>query len=167
MNKKYRLKKEVLNYSSGDIIPSGEIFEQIGDTRRYESKNGWQMSSEAVRLTDWFELINERIEVGKIEYAVTFSGHAIEVYTDNPIPIKKFPLIRDAIEKVLNDEKEFEFRYEYRVYDKPMYTKEQLELAFWSGRQAAPVAGFATGFDSSAFKFKTFHEYLDWINLRQ
>ena len=55
--KQYRLLRDILNYSTGSVVPKGEIFEQTFNGLYY-SNNGWMMSKEAVEKKDWFEEVN-------------------------------------------------------------------------------------------------------------
>ena len=47
--------KEILNASTGCIIPVGEEFKQYNDTKIYVSKNGWEMSKSSVENEAWFK----------------------------------------------------------------------------------------------------------------
>ena len=58
--KKYKLLREVLNATTGHIIPVGEIFKQYKDTRKYYSSNGWLMSEDSCLKKDWFEEVVDK-----------------------------------------------------------------------------------------------------------
>jgi len=73
---KYKLKKEVLNFSTGHIVPVGEIFIQLDGTRKYQSVNGWQMSEAACLNKDWFEeLVTEPSIVPETKYMNTIEAY--------------------------------------------------------------------------------------------
>lgn len=126
--KKFRLKKEILNYSSGFIIPTGEEFELLPGTNKYQSKNGWMMSKDAIQLKDWFEVVEpvEQVQDEKIivqdvrtcEFGIELEEHTFLaarstlVRSNLPIPSDKWGIIKEATQSIVNNE--------------PLYTKEDL-----------------------------------------
>lgn len=111
MSKKlYRLKKEILNYSTGHVIPIGESFEIDDDTNQCQNKNGWVMSRGALENADFFEEVisepkKKRIEVVIKDSSFTDMGIYVE-FKRTIAPREKYPAIKAAIETVLNDKSE-------------------------------------------------------------
>lgn len=116
MSVKYKLLRDVLNFSSGHVIAAGEEFEKEKSGKNwYESKNGWRMSYGAISNTDWFEELKEpsaEVEILR-EYGSDMRHHVSDKGFYHPytlrsyqreIPKEKLPLIKQAIEQVLNNE---------------------------------------------------------------
>jgi len=110
--KKYRLLKEVLNITTGHVVPVGEIFEQLPGTRKYVSKNGWYMAEAACLQKDWFEEVlpvsepvPEKIEV-KFSFATKQEGkfgYDYHLFSTHEIPFNKFLPMGELVESALND----------------------------------------------------------------
>lgn len=163
MSKKYRLLKDLPDAKSGTIFE----LDKEGDSYDYTATTGefcWYRRHFIENNPDWFELINERIEVGKIEYAVTFYGHVIEVYTDKPTPKEKFPLIKQAIEAIINnDNLTMDFTGSFDYLKEKKYTQEQLEAAFHSGR--GRYVNHRNG--ETKYDYQTFQDYFKELQQNQ
>lgn len=82
--KKYHLLKDMINWSTGHVIPKGEEFIQLQGTRKYQSLNGWQMSESACLNKEWFKEVlpeqpkqqEERIEINgnRVHYELGENG---------------------------------------------------------------------------------------------
>jgi hypothetical protein len=115
-SKRYRLRKDVLNYSTGHVISEGEIFEKIEVTKMYISKSGWRMSEGAILKEDWFEEINDRILVTSVGYNSN-KEKGKDIITIETLPHNwggydhDFPTteIWKKVEQVLNDEQPHPF----------------------------------------------------------
>jgi len=156
--KRYRLKKDVLNYSTGQIISSGEVFSNIEGTRKYISQSGWYMSEAACLRKDWFEEVEEIKEPERIEVTVKEANYGLSVEFSKQVPEVHFPAIKESLEKVLNDSPVFcngvkdEYNGE-RLFPESYIDKARRE-AFEAARLTHPVVGV---------KFATYEEYINSI----
>lgn len=102
--KVYRLLKDTINQIG--IIPAGMELEENGQLY-CDKKSGISFHKELVEgNTGWFELVTtKRIEVKEIiRISKGYNGfNAVKITTNAGISIDKLPLIKQAIESVLND----------------------------------------------------------------
>lgn len=92
---------------SEEAEPNYYAFPYIGKTK--DPKSGWMGNGYMVHKNaiedhpDFFELINERIEVKYIESFMTEGpGRDFRFYTNGDVPKEKLPLIKQAIEDAIN-----------------------------------------------------------------
>lgn len=104
MSKKYKLLKDLPN------AISGEIYSQTDDCKNYinlNAMNTWDVCYPAEYVEQnpsWFEEVKEeRIEVQHFEpHRRNSSPNWYEIIVSKPIPEEKYSLIKEAIEKILN-----------------------------------------------------------------
>lgn len=103
MSKKYKILKEISHPTF--TVPIGSIFEKKGDgiDNAYVF-NGWMVfhPSDVEGNKEWFEEVIDRIEV--VDIYATAEGDRLRVLFNKEIRHEKIKAIKQAIEKVLNDE---------------------------------------------------------------
>jgi len=123
--KRYRSIKELFNWTTGHIVPIGELFEQIPNTQKYYNKKGWFVSEDACLNKDYFEEVLPVSEPAKGRVTVSIGACAENnktsyntvFQTNIPITSELSPKVQSAIEKVLNNDTVVE--------DKPYFTLAQ------------------------------------------
>lgn len=180
----YRLLKEVLNFSTGFVIPIGELFEPQYGTNKFISKNGWQISKEVIENTDWFAKEEppkpEIIKVMEFYHEAHMArGHEYVFTTTLPIPKSKFPELKKAIEFCFNNEatdiKIGDYTFKFQAVDTgKTYSQSEVDnirqLAFYAGRCISDKKIGRTEYDDGDWtfvylkKYKTFQDYINSLN---
>lgn len=180
--KRYRLLKDLPDGSKvGDIYEKGESFywntrihneaTAIDEGHRWDT---WQVEGNP----SWFELIpeetkKERIEVKHVFYKEKIDGkygNVLKVYFPYEVEYEKeenrpkFQLIKQAIESILNNDKEELLPIDEHLgidrngYEtKKEFTRYQLEQAFEAGRERI---GLAWNAPIKNWQYETFNDYM-------
>lgn len=103
MSKKYRLLKDLPDYKAGSLIKFNDEtgyyqFEEECD----DGVKGQWPPRYVDNNPDWFELINERIEVISVRFCILPNENSVEINFDKKIKVSQFPLIKQAIENAIN-----------------------------------------------------------------
>lgn len=186
MSKKYRLLKDLPYIKSGVEYVSADGFNGVYDRCSYvPNKMGMMHERFAIHIDwiennpEWFEEIKEeqpksnkdRIEVnGFYESGGFLSNVSGESHTDYrfntmyPIPKEKFPLIKQAIEGVLNnDDNSLPLYYN----GKRVYTDKELTQAMEDSFNAARIydVNSLSPFDQKPYAlYQTFQSYLNSLS---
>jgi len=114
--KRYRSIKELFNWTTGYIVPIGELFEQIPNTQKYYNKTGWFVSKDACLNKDYFEEVlpvsepvKKRIDVSYLGNHSSFKGNNHDSFwyqfcSNKVLGGTKFTEISNLLEKYLNGE---------------------------------------------------------------
>lgn len=164
--KRYRLKKDINSPSLQ--AKAGAIGELTCVDQVWFNNNSFYFHISTVEEnTEWFEEVGEKFQV----IGVNKPKHSYGFYIDyimrvtQEIPSEKIPAIKEAIERVLNNEMVFEF-----IPINVKYTKDQLieaeRKAFYAGRRFAYQTSIEhnifyhdTKFPKSPAKYVDFEDY--------
>lgn len=133
--KQYRLLKELFNWTTGHIVPIGELFKQVPQTRNYHSKNGWYVSEAACLNKEYFEEVPVVSENVKERYIVEGLFHMTAPYKDNvygihlnqPLPENDFYKIKQAIEDCLNESDTIDIDWKPLPVTEKFYKKSEVD----------------------------------------
>lgn len=166
--KVYRLLKDTINQIG--IIPAGMELEENGQLY-CDKKSGTYFHKELVEENpEWFELVTtKRIEVKEIiRISKGYNGfNAVKITTNAGISIDKLPLIKQAIESVLNDDDNFFLGMDVLRNLGLKYTEQQLleaeEKAFNAAR-LLDFGGKVEGYMGRGLTYNTFSDYKNQTN---
>jgi hypothetical protein len=134
---KYRLKKDWIS-AIGEKSSTGELFIRDGKVYRGEQSKQCFIIDAVEHNPDWFEEIKEpeRIEVKEFYFECSsFCTKEYVLSTTQSIPPEKYPSIKSAIEKVLNDDSKYKNMKDAQdilsnaarnVFDEKKYTQKDL-----------------------------------------
>src|SRR5687767_13592234 len=143
MSKKYKLLKDLPNAKAGAVY---KITDSGTDYICYDlmGKRSWDVSYPREYIEnnpEWFELINDRIEVKDFFFEChnKYNGGDYVVVLNSIIPEDKKQLIKQAIERVLNGDDECVFDIE--KINAQVDKLQAMEYAFNAARKKNYLAG--------------------------
>lgn len=107
MNSKYELLKDLPGFNAGSIInwnPGYDRYVMLPENFKNHNEGIYFTQEQMNANPTWFKKLPDRIEVAHFAYENMTNYYWFVTKDLKRIPLEKYPLIRQAIERVLNDE---------------------------------------------------------------